>query len=204
MTLDHAPGAINEGDLLRKCLNEGDAASWELFVGQYSGLIWSSIKKTCRTYNYQHSDEDAEDLFHSVFLSLIEDDFKKLRQYRADNSCSLGTWLTIIASRRTIDHMRSDRSRFYDDPVCEGVDIFEMMPSDCKSPEHHLEEKQKTAMLRDAVMELPDQDRLIYRLLIEKGMSAEETARFMGMEVGAVYSRKNRIIGRLKKSFEGM
>jgi DNA-directed RNA polymerase specialized sigma24 family protein len=57
----------------------------------------------------QYTNEDTEDIYSSVFLSLIENNFKKLRQFRNKNACSLTTWLTIITSRMTIDYMRKDK-----------------------------------------------------------------------------------------------
>jgi len=191
---------LSESELLRKCLNEGDGVVWELFVRRYAKLIWGALSKTFLSYSFRHTEEDLEDIFNAVFVSLLDNDFRKLRQFRNENSCSLSTWLTIIASRTAIDHMRQDRSHLYTETTEGGRDIYETIPASEKSFEHLIIEKQRDERLKAAIAQLGAQDRLIMRLVLEKGFSPEETAVIMGISAETVYSRKNRLAEKLKKS----
>ena len=101
----------NDLAIIRQCLDNADESAWAAFVEQYSRLIWSGIQKTFRSYFFRFSQEDIEDVFGTVFLSLVENDFRKLRQYRSENSCSLSTYLTVVTVRMAIDFMRRDKSR---------------------------------------------------------------------------------------------
>ena len=190
---------LNDLDLVRRCAYEGDGQAWETFAGKYSPVIWSSVQKTFRAHFFPCRQEDVEDVFNSVFLALIESDFNKLRQYRGENSCSLQTWLAVVTIRMTIDYMRKDRRHLQVEPLQEGGDILENIPSRGRSPHDALEDKQTRTILVQALSGLPPGDRLIYRLLCERGVSPEQTAKILDISVATIYSRKNRIIGKLKK-----
>jgi len=191
-------------ELIRKCLSDGDGTSWEVFVKRYSGLIWSAIYKTFSAYDFQYAKEDMEDLFASVFLSLIDNDFHKLRQFRSENACTLSTWLTVVTARMTIDHMRKDRRHFFVESAIEGLDILDTIPDGRLGAERLCEDKQAREGIKKTLEVLTPQDRKIYDLLYNRGVSPEETARTLGLPVASVYSRKHRIIGKLKKNVQGM
>lgn len=190
-------------ELLRLCVQGEDVQAWEAFVQKYSPVIWSTVQKTFRSHFYLFRQEDAEDLFNSVFLSLIENDFSKLKQYRGDNSCSLKTWLSVVTSRMAIDYMRRDRSRLEVVSHDEDTDIIGLLADRRKSAQDALEEKEARSALEEAVNGLEQRDRLIFRLLCQ-GTSPEGIANLLGISADSVYSRKNRIIGKLKKTLSGM
>lgn len=191
--------AMDDRRLIQRCVFEKDEKAWETFVHTYSPIIWAGIQKTFRAYQFPCQQDDVEDIFNSVFLALIEDDFHKLRQFRGDNSCSLSTWLTVVAGRMTIDYLRKDRRQLLIGPFQEGRDIYDSIPDNGHSPQQTLEKKQAKIALDHAVNALPRTDRLIYRLLIEREMSCEETAKLLDLTVETIYSRKNRITQKLKK-----
>lgn len=192
---------LSESELLRKCLNDRDGVVWELFVRRYAKLIWGAVRKTFLSYSFRHAEEDLEDTFNAVFLSLLDNDFRKLRQFRGENSCSLSTWLTIIASRTAIDHIRQDESHLFIETEDDCSDIYALLSVPQKSSESLMVDKQKDELLQATISQLGVQDRLIMRLVLEKGLSPEETAGIMGISAETVYSRKNRIVEKLKKSF---
>ncbi len=94
-----------EKHLLGACL-DGEKSSWDVFVLQYAGLVYHTIKKIFGHYHTESRGDVVEDLFQDFFLSLIRDNFKKLRQFKGDRGCSLASWLRVIASRQTIDFLR--------------------------------------------------------------------------------------------------
>jgi RNA polymerase sigma factor (sigma-70 family) len=126
---------LNDLELIRRCAHEGDAQAWETFVKTYSLVIWSSAQKTFRTHFSPCLQEDVEDIFNSVFLALIENDFNKLRQYRGENSCSLRTWLAVVTARMTIDYMRRDGRHLQAGALQDGTDILEIIPDRGPSPQ---------------------------------------------------------------------
>jgi len=194
----------SDSDLIQGCLNNSDRAAWEAFVRKYSKLIWSTIHKTCHTYSFRYADEDAEDMYSGLFLSLIENDFKKLRQFRRENACSLSTWLTIITARMTIDFMRKDKGRYMAQSSREDDDLWEVVPDGKYRADKLMEEKQTAEGFNKAISALSPGDGMIYDLLYRQGFSPEETAKTLGLTVSAVYTRKHRIIGKIKKDIKDM
>lgn len=195
----------DEHGLLGRCVDQGDEAAWESFVSQYSRFIWSAVQKAFNSYFFRFSQEDVEDVFNAVFLSLIENDFRKLRQFRGENSCSLSTYLTVVTVRMSIDFMRRDKSyAFVETCADDGADLLLMIPDNSPSAFSVLEEQGRRKVFAAAVEMLPVDDRMLFALFCRKDCPAETVAGLLGMPVEAVYTRKNRIIGKLKKIIEEM
>ncbi len=195
---------LTDFELIQKCLDNEDKAAWEAFVRRYSKLIWNTIHKTFHTYSFRYSNEDTEDMYSSAFLSLIENDFKKLRQFRRENACTVSTYLTIITSRMTIDYMRKDKGRFMIEPIREDGEVWEKVPDGKFRPDELVEKKQVDESLKRTIDSLSPKDGMIYDLLYNKGISPEDAAKTLGLTVSAVYTRKHRIIEKIKKNMKGM
>jgi DNA-directed RNA polymerase specialized sigma24 family protein len=72
-----------ERSLLAGCLS-GDKAAWDAFVLEYSPLVYHTIKKTLTSYHVEPRSHLVDDLFQDVFVALLRDDFRKLRQFRGE------------------------------------------------------------------------------------------------------------------------
>jgi len=200
--MTHDTHDLGESGLIKRCLSGNDKTAWETFVRQYSRVIWGSIHKTFKTYSFQNSKEDAEDIYSSVFLSLVEDDFRRLRQFRSEDACTLPTWLTVVTVRKTIDYIRRDKRQLFVETELEEGDLLANHPDRCNGADALLEQKQKSTALESALAELSPGDRETYDLLFVKGLPPERVAERLGVSVSAIYSRKNRMIGKLKKSLQ--
>ena len=200
--LDGKPESmLKTGDsyIIERCLNASDPEAWEEFVRTYADLVWHTIHRTFALYNFAYQKEDAEDLFNAIFLALIEGNFGKLRQFRGDNNCSLSTWLAVVAGRRTIDFIRQDKGHLSIGPADADGDIWAAIADGGCPADTLLAEKQNLEILAREVRLFMPRDRLIYHLIFVRECSAEETAKLLGLSAGLVYSRKHRIIQRLKK-----
>src|SRR5262245_65537346 len=93
-----------EQTLIAACLRR-DKAAWDSFVAQYSNLIYHTIKKTLNLHHVETRADFVEDLYQEFFLSLLRNEYKKLRQFRGAHGCSLPNWLRILAARLTIDFL---------------------------------------------------------------------------------------------------
>ncbi|MBI4689541.1 MAG: sigma-70 family RNA polymerase sigma factor [Nitrospirae bacterium] len=190
----------HDTELIARCLSDENGMGWEAFVRTYSKLIWNSIHKTFSSYNFRYSQEDTEDIYSSVFLSLIENNFKKLKQFKGENACSLATWLTIITSRLTIDYMRKDKRHLFVEPHSEEKDILDLIPDGRDCAEKTLEGKQINEGFKKSVNSLSPQDKMLYDMLYHRGISSEEAAEILGISVAVVYTKKHRIIKKIKKN----
>lgn len=81
-----------EKNLIAGCLKQ-EKAAWDTFVKQYTRLVYHSITSTLRYHHYETRDDFVDDLYQEFFVSIVRDDFKKLRQFRGDKGCSLASWI---------------------------------------------------------------------------------------------------------------
>lgn len=185
--------------MIDRCLGGDDPEAWESFVVTHADLIWSSIHKTFGLFDFRYEREDAEDLFNSILLSLIENDFKKLRQFRGDNNCTLSTWLCVVAGRMAIDRIRRDKNHLMDDLSGDSVTQLEKLADPAPSAGRALIDMETDRQLKGELERLQTRDRLIYELLFVRECSADEASEILGISAGLVYSRKHRIIRKMKK-----
>jgi RNA polymerase sigma-70 factor, ECF subfamily len=92
--------------LLDRCLSHQPKA-WNDFVDRYMGLIYHVIHHVAHARSVPLSDADVEDVAADVFLEIVDDDYKVLRNFKANSS--LPTYLTVVARRVSI---RSILQRF--------------------------------------------------------------------------------------------
>jgi len=190
-------------ELIEACAVQSDERAWEIFVRRYSPSVWGAIRKTFRTYHVEHHAEELEDIYGQVFLSLLEDNCKKLRQFSSKNACSLKTWITIISGRLTIDYIRREKKHHVINSE-EGKTVLGSIADSAFDPQKILERKQMDIMLLKAVDELSPKDKIIYSALFIRGITPQETASASGLSVPAVFTRKTRIIDKLKKTIQNL
>jgi len=163
--------ADDRGDsaLLERCISGNDEPAWDQFVRRYSRLIWSSIHKTFRASAFSYQPEDVEDIYSTLFLSLVEDDFRKLRLFRSRNACSLSTWLAVVTVHATIDFMRRQRTRPHAASLNDDPAFAETIADSIPSVEQLLMQAQKNESVTRSVSALSGQDREVYELLFVQG-----------------------------------
>ena len=82
--------------LLDRCLSHQPKA-WNDFVDRYMGLIYHVIHHVAHARSVPLSDADVEDVAADIFLEIVDDDYKVLRDFKG--SSSLPTYLTVVARR---------------------------------------------------------------------------------------------------------
>jgi RNA polymerase sigma factor (sigma-70 family) len=65
-------------------------------------------------------------------------------------------------------------------------------------------EQERDKAICSAVNALPPRDRQVYELLYSKGMAPEDAARALGVSVAVLYTRKHRLIEKIKKTFTSL
>ncbi len=177
-----------EKTLIGGCV-AGEKAAWDAFVLQYSGLVYHTIKKTFSLYHSEPRPDSVEDLFQEFFLSLLRDDFKKLRQFRGDRGCSLASWLRVVAARLTTDFLRKREPS--------KVEFTATLPYDQPDPSNSLIDQEQERSLSQILQALPSRDRLFIDLYFRQSLPPEEIASILRVSVSAVYTRKSRVLDKL-------
>lgn len=189
----------NERKLLSECIS-GSREAWDIFVRRYSKLVYHAISKTLNLYNAHCPQEDIEDLYNSLFLALIENNNKKLKQFEGKNDCTLSSWIRLITVRRTIDFLRGQKPMAsLDEEDEESRSLMGTIPDRSPSADDQLELSESENLIQEAVEELPSSDKLFMELYYRKELSPEEIAGILNVSVSTVYSKKNRVREKLKK-----
>lgn len=179
----------DERELLLACI-EGEKRAWDELVDQYSRLVYGTITQTLRLYHVQADQTVVEDLFQDFFLSLLRGQCKKLRQFKGERGCSLASWLRMVGTRLTIDFLRKQQH----------LEVAsEAAPEGSTDAYAGVINKEQERLLVEALSALPAGDRLLIELCF-KELPAEDIAVILGTSVNAVYTRKSRIVAKLRET----
>jgi RNA polymerase sigma-70 factor, ECF subfamily len=178
--------------LIAGCV-KGDRSSWSEFVRQYSNLVYHTIRKTLSLHHVDQRDDVVEDLYQELFISLLADDCRKLRQFRGESGCTLASWLRVVASRLTIDFLRKQRP-----PEAE---VTETIASGEPGASDLMLSREQNELLSKAIESLSPRDRMIIELSYHQALPPQEVASIVKMSVGALYTQKSRILDRLRAEF---
>lgn len=178
-----------ERSLLAGCLN-GEKTAWDAFVLQYSALVYHTIKKTLALYHVRSNDDQVEDLYQEFFLSILRNDFKKLRQFRGEYGCTLASWIRLVAARLTIDSLRKRQQALAPEAA------------EPPNPVDSLLGREEERLLLRALDMLSPKDRIFVDLCFCQSLQPEEIASILQLSVGAVYTQKSRILAKLREALE--
>ncbi len=168
-----------EAQVVRKVL-QGDVNAFEKLVTEYEKSVYAiALRMTGNS-------EDAADMTQETFLKA----YNSLQSFRGDSKFSV--WLYRIASNVCLDFLRS-RSRkptlslsVEDD---EGEEVELDIADESQSPELLLERGLTRDAVRRGLQALPPDYRQILLLREIQGLSYEEIADALRIEVGTVKSR---------------
>lgn len=193
MSRDCHVAMTDERELLAACFDR-KKASWDEFVERYSRLVYGAIKQTLRVYHVEPTESAVEDLFQDFFVSVLRDDFKKLREFRGERGCTLASWLRMVATRLTIDFLRKTKNY--------TVGAIEPAPVNAADPSGELIRKEKEKLMAQLIRTLPAADRLLIDLSFREELAPEDIAVILGTSINAVYTRKSRILAKLKEAIK--
>jgi len=188
---------------VQRCV-KGDKRAWDEFVEKYSSLIYNYIHSVSRAKGHTFTQENIQDIFQEIFLSLVKDNFRKLSSFKAKNGCSLASWLRQVTINTAIDYIRKLRSDIsIDEEIDDNFNLLEILSSDSPSAADTLSEDEKLGSLKDCIDKLTIDDKYFLELHIHRNLSLEELKAHLKVSRGAIDMRKSRIVERLKECFKG-
>ncbi|MEZ4471218.1 MAG: sigma-70 family RNA polymerase sigma factor [bacterium] len=183
--------------LLAGCV-AGDRRAWTGFVERFTRYVYYLVQLTGRRYAVPLTEEEIGDLHNDVFVALLEDDRRRLRAFEGRNGCSVRSWIRLITIRKTVDALRRRRvhlsldadERPASEPVAEDADPLDALMA--------VEDERRRDRLQELVAQLGPQDQLLLDLLYGQQLSVEEASAALRINRGALYTRKTRIIKKLR------
>ena len=168
-----------EAAIVRKVLG-GDANAFETLVLEYEKNVYNiALRMTGNS-------EDAADMTQEAFIKA----YNSLQSFRGDSKFSV--WLYRIVSNVCLDFLRSKNRRptvslfvEYDDGEDAQLDVAD----ESQSPELLLDRKLTRDSVRRGLDSLPPDYRQILLLREIQGLSYDEIAQALSLEVGTVKSR---------------
>lgn len=172
-------------DFLDRCIKK-DKDAWENFVETYGRLIYNHIIRTLRRYFYPFQDDDLEEIFNIIFLALIEDNFKRLKNFRGQNEPTFASYLRKISFNTCIDFLRERRNLRSLEEIQNCVNA--------KDSDETLDRKDLREIIRIARDELPERHHYLFKLIYEEDFDLSEISEILNLKLNAVHQLKYRMI----------
>ncbi len=173
-------------ELLMSRYRDGDAAAFEMLYARHKGGLYRYLLRQLQDRG------DAEEIYQEVWMNLIN----SRERYRV--KAKFTTLLYKIAHNRVVDHYRSRRHR--NSLVTEHSEAgFELLPDDSRSePERIIEANHQVEKLKVLIGQLPYEQREVFLLHQETGMSLELIAQITDSARETVKSRLRYAFSRLR------
>lgn len=190
-------------EFLQRCLTK-DGTAWDEFLEKYSRLIYSYIHYVLTSKGSRLARDASQDIFQEIIFSLIKDNFRKLKSYKARNGCTLASWLRQVTINATIDYLRMQKPAVsIDAELGEDFSLKEFLPADMVDAPESLSSKEKAEALADCIEKLAVDDKYFLELYVNQGVRLEDMKGALGLSRGAVDMQKSRILGWLRDCFRG-
>ncbi len=175
--------AINETELVTRAQN-GERNAFNELIRIYSQGVMNVIYRMCG--DAQIAEDAAQETFIQAWLHLSS--------YRLQTS--LRSWLYRIAVNAATDILRKEKHILPN--ALEDLQLKDPQPG----PEAVLSQEERTALVKKAVLSLPDASRAVLVLREYEEMSYHEIADALDIPIGTVMSRLNYARKLLKDNLE--
>ncbi len=179
--------------LVKDCGLSTDPAAWTEFVDTFNRRIVAAVIRERRLRGLSSDPAAADavsDLVQDVYLRLLANDRRALRDFRGETELSVYAYLARIVRAAVGDRTRRDSSQkrhAQTVPLDAGVDgegstpLSELLAaSEVSSPELQMRERavpgRLRALLAGGGVPNPERDALVFELHVLEGLSAREIA----------------------------
>ena len=180
-------------------LKSGDAEAFNTLANRYASDIYGLL------YRLTQDAEETSDLTQETFLSAL----KAIKKFRGE--ADLKTWLFRIAINESRNRFRWWKRRRRDQTISFDVTIGESetplsatFSSNSLNPEENTLRREREIILRDALNDLPEIFREAVVLCDIEGLSYDEIAQTLEVNIGTIKSRIARGRDELRKKLEGI
>lgn len=178
---------MTELDLVRAA-QAGDDSAFEELVRTYEKKVYHLALRMCG------NPDDAYEIAQEAFLSV----WKGLKFFRGESSFS--TWLYRLASNAAIDFLRREKRQSGPGDVSLDDEETYIEPADPRpTPQQQAERSEVRQVLAEGLNKLSPEHRQVLLLRELQGLSYEEIADTLDLDLGTVKSRIARAREKLRK-----
>ena len=167
-------------------LKAGDPKAFEEMVISYQHRVFGVAARMLGNAG------EAEEVAQETFLRA----HRAIASFRGE--AKLSTWLYGITSRLCLNRLATGERRMRR----HGEETLERMAGDTADPAAEVERSEVEQALHRAIAQLPEDRRIVVVLRDLEGLSYEEIAAALGLELGTVRSRLSRARTDLKEKLE--
>ena len=167
---------------------QGDTGAFSTLVARYQRPMAAVVSRMTRR------SDDVDDIVQELFLRA----WRGLPRFRGESQFS--TWLYRIAVNTAIKHKQRSRPELTQPLPTEetGGGLEQLTASEETNPESLAQRGEQQRLLREAVLRLPEKQRVVVQLHYFEGKSCEEISQIVGCSVGTVWSRLHYACKRLR------
>jgi len=177
-----------ESKELMRSVAAGDRQALKVIYERHAGFVFRIA------YRFLFDEEDARDITQSVFVTLMQ------TAHRYKPEAKLTTWLYRVVVNRCLNHRSRASSRLRD--LQNQRDLPEKVPApEADQPDRRMERAEQMARLRDALLQLPERQRMALVLKRFEEMSYEEIAEALSCSKSSVESMLFRARRSIRKFF---
>jgi RNA polymerase sigma-70 factor, ECF subfamily len=169
---------------------DGDVRAFEILYERHKAPLYRYLQRTC------HSREVADDVFQEVWSKVIAS------RGRYEARAQFNTFLFRIAHNCAIDHFRR-AGRRQESGAPGADDVAEQVgAAEHERPDAALAESQLRSDFRRALDELPPEQRDVFVLYEESGLSLEDIGKITGVAMETAKSRLRYALAKLRGALE--
>jgi len=165
-------------------LAKEEAGAFEKLVDQYGNLIWSIARR------YLSNQTEAEDAVQEVFIAI----WKSAGRFDPNKASEI-TFVSMIARRRLIDHVR----KIYRHKKLEPID--DCFDDDALQTKSILDQSTDVKIISEAINQFAEEDKELLSLSIYQGYSHSEISKLMNIPLGTVKTKLRRNLIKLREIF---
>ncbi len=190
-------GQIEDIGLVERC-QQGISEAFDELVLKYQKKVFNVAYRLLNNY------DEANDIAQEVFVRV----YKNIGGFRKESS--IFTWLyriTVNLSMNRLKVLNRERKRLdsLDDPIStEEGEVKKEISANGPLPLDMLVQKERSELIQKALTSLDDEFRTILVLRDIEGLSYEEIAQILKINVGTVKSRLHRGRMMLKDKLQGV
>jgi RNA polymerase sigma-70 factor (ECF subfamily) len=158
--------------------------AFNLLVRQFQQRMYWHIRKMVLDH------DDADDVLQNVFIKA----FHGLSKFRGESKIS--TWLYRIATNEAITFLNAKKKRFFV-PI---VDVESQLSRNLES-DHYFSGDRIQMKLQQALLTLPEKQRLVFNMKYFEDMKYEEISEILGTSVGALKASYHHAVKKIEDFF---
>ncbi|MBL7924567.1 MAG: sigma-70 family RNA polymerase sigma factor [Bacteroidia bacterium] len=178
----------NDSELLA-LFRETEANShyaFNLIIKKYQQRIYAHVRRMVIDH------DDANDLVQNTFIKV----WHNLKNFREDSQ--LFTWMYRIATNECLAHLKQKRKRFFL-PI---GDVEHELKSKL-SHEPSFNANKLELKLQQAILSLPEKQRLVFNLRYYDNMKYEDMSKILQTSVGALKASYHHAVSKVEKFIKG-